>query len=78
MPNPSENNLIFIVKAHMGEKYFDDSKAKINDLIKNFLDKNDVATDQLLNTIYMSTGGAASNIDPKELEELLLKSLSET
>ncbi len=78
MPNPSENNLISIVKAHMGEKYFNDSKAKINDLIKNFLKKKDVATDQLLNTIYMSTGGAASNIDPKDLEELLFKSLSET
>ena len=78
MPNPSENNLISIVKAHMTEGYFNSSKAKINDLIKNFLKKNDVATDQLLNTIYMSTGGAASNIDPKELEELLLKSLSET
>ncbi len=78
MPNPSENNLISIVKAHMGEEYFKASKTKIDDLIKNFLEKNNVATDQLLNTIYMSTGGAASNINPKELEELLFKSLSET
>ena len=78
MPNPSENNLISIVKAHMGERYFHDSKTRINELIGNFLKKNDVATDQLLNTIYMSTGGAASNLDSKDLEELLFKSLSET
>ncbi len=78
MPNPGINNLKSIVGAHMGENYFKSSRKKIIQLIEKFLEKNNVATDQLLNTIYMSTGGAVSNIGSKELEELLFKSLNET
>ena len=79
MPNPLEDNLLSIVEAHMGKTYFQESKDKINHLIGEFLKKKDVATDQLLNTIYMSTGGVSSEVSsPDLIEELLLKSLSDT
>ncbi|MGK7895635.1 MAG: AAA family ATPase [Xenococcus sp. (in: cyanobacteria)] len=78
MPNPGISNLKSIVKAHMTDDYFEKSKDKIIPLIKEFLDENDVATDQLLNTIYMLTGGAESTIKPENLKKILLKSLNET
>ena len=78
MPNPGINNLTSIVKAHMGDRYFDQSSQHIGQLIKDFLAKKDLATDQLLNVVYMLTGGAESTIAPESLKELLLKSLSET
>jgi MoxR-like ATPase len=78
MPNPGINNLTSIVRAHMGDPYFNQSSEHISQLIKDFLAKKDLATDQLLNVVYMLTGGAESTIDPESLKELLLKSLSET
>ena len=44
----------------------------------DFLDRKDLATDQLLNVVYMLTGGAESTLDRKSLTELLLKSLNDT
>lgn len=79
MPNPMKDNLLSIVEAHMGKTYFQESQDKINYLIGEFLKKKDVATDQLLNTIYMSTGGVSSEVSsPDLIEELLFKSLSDT
>ncbi len=78
MPNPMKDNLLSIVEAHMGEKYFRQSKKEIGSLIDRFLDKKDVATDQLLNKIYMATGGVSSELSsPDLIEELLLRSLSD-
>lgn len=77
MPNPGIDNLKSIVKAHMGDKYFEDSRDKINELIENFHKKNDLATDQLLNVVYMLTGNAESTLDEKSLKELLFKSLND-
>ena len=57
MPNPMKDNLLSIVEAHMGKTYFQQSKTEIEPLIDRFLAKKDVATDQLLNKIYMATGG---------------------
>ena len=79
MPNPMKANLLSIVEAHMGEAYFQESKEKISPLIDRFLKKKDVATDQLLNKIYMATGGASSELSSEDLiEKLLFKSLSDT
>lgn len=79
MPNPMKDNLFSIIEAHMGEKYFQESKEKISPLIDRFLAKKDVATDQLLNKIYMATGGASSELSSEDLiEKLLFKSLSDT
>jgi MoxR-like ATPase len=78
MPNPGINNLTSIVKAHMGERYFHDSSDRISQLITDFLGKKDLATDQLLNVVYMLTGGAESTLDRESLKELLFKSLNDT
>jgi MoxR-like ATPase len=78
MPNPGINNLTSIVKAHMGERYFHDSSDRISQLIKDFLDKKDLATDQLLNVVYMLTGGTEFTLDRESLKELLFKSLNDT
>jgi MoxR-like ATPase len=78
MPNPGINNLTSIVKTHMGETYFNKSRKEINPLIKEFVNKSDLATDQLLNVVYMLTGGAESTLDRESLKELLFKSLNET
>jgi MoxR-like ATPase len=82
MPNPGINNLKSIVKSHMGDEYFDKSSDRISQLITDFLGKEklakDLATDQLLNVVYMLTGGAESTLDRKSLKELLLKSLNDT
>ncbi|MDJ0717993.1 MAG: AAA family ATPase [Prochloraceae cyanobacterium] len=77
MPNPGPNNLKSIVKAHMTEEYFNDSREEIIKLIEEFIKKNDVATDQLLNTIYMITGNGKSTIEPDKLKEILFRSLTE-
>ncbi len=81
MPDPKEEALLEIVKAHFGNELFKDSEAKINQLIKDFLPGNNEsverATDQLLNTIYILTRGANINDDDEEsLKELLLKRLN--
>jgi hypothetical protein len=82
MPNPGINNLKSIVKSHMGDKYFDQSSDRISQLITDFLGKEklakDLATDQLLNVVYMLTGGAESTLDCESLKELLFKSLNDT
>ncbi|MDB9343408.1 hypothetical protein PN456_09245 [Nodularia spumigena CS-586/05] len=54
------------------------SYTRISQLITDFLNKRDLATDQLLNVVYMLTGGAESTLDQESLQELLFKSLNET
>lgn len=78
MPNPGINNLKSIVKSHMGDEYFDQSSDRIGQLITDFLNKKDLATDQLLNVVYMLTGGAESTLDRESLKGLLFKSLNDT
>lgn len=82
MPDPKEDALKEIVKAHFGKKLFEDSEEKINQLIQDFLPKNNEsverATDQLLNTIYILTsdGVNINSADEQSLKELLLKRLN--
>ena len=84
MPNPQEEALKAIVKAHFQDedKLFQDAEAKIDGLIKDFLsdkDKNtERATDQLLNTIYLLTRDVSpeSEADEKSVKDILLKSLT--
>jgi hypothetical protein len=52
---------------------------RINQLIENFLEKSDRATDQLLNAIYLLTNHVNSKAADKDaLKALLFKSLSNT
>ena len=72
MPDPKTDALNQIVKAHFGEKFFQDhnNQDKIAELIKAFRpDDNkpiERATDQLLNTIYLLTREVSPGSDDEE------------
>ncbi|MEO0759720.1 MAG: MoxR family ATPase [Cyanobacteria bacterium J06648_16] len=89
MPDPSQNQhaLENIVEAHFTSG--DDAdrwariQAQVAELVQDFIKKgpeqtNDLATDQLLNVVYMLTREVTPNADDrKRLKDLLLKGLSE-
>ncbi|MEM9090786.1 MAG: AAA family ATPase [Cyanobacteria bacterium P01_F01_bin.53] len=76
MPKPAKEDLFNIVEAHLTKEVADE----VNDLIGRFFDKTDseaalLATDQLLNAVYLRKYGAS--VDPDDdLEQLLLAALS--
>lgn len=76
MREPNQIELVKIVEAHLGEKIAEQAK----DLITDFLKKRkqgDLATDQLLNAIYLVTRDRAPSGQEKEqLIEQLLKYLT--
>jgi MoxR-like ATPases len=76
LPQPNEAALTAIVKAHLGDKVLE----KAQPLIQEFLhkrDKGDLATDQLLNAIYLATRKSSSGpIDRDKLNKLLLQYIS--
>ncbi|MBO3459286.1 AAA family ATPase [Aetokthonos hydrillicola Thurmond2011] len=72
MPEPTQEDLQEIVESHLGLEAVEQFKA----IIAEFADKNEteegnLATDQLLNTIYLLTQSA----DKKRITELLFNSL---
>ncbi|MGB8700216.1 MAG: MoxR family ATPase [Thermosynechococcaceae cyanobacterium] len=74
MPDPDENALKSIVKAHLGV----DAVQKFEDVIQKFDQKNQteevgLATDQLLNIVYLLN----QNADRETMERLLLNPLSQ-
>jgi MoxR-like ATPase len=76
MPSPSAEELYNIVRMHIDSANLDN---EIPALINNFLERQnntdgDLATDQLLNTIYLLAQG--KNMNVADLQDLLLKSLS--
>ena len=74
LAEPSQERLAAIVRAHLGDEAADTS----DDLIQAFLDrrsKGDLATDQLLNAIYLTSHHAWSG-DRQRLIEAVLKNLS--
>lgn len=78
MPKPINTDLYNIVEAHLTTDVAD----RVNDLISRFLEKTDseaalLATDQLLNAVYLRKYGAQVEKDGT-LEELLLKALTIT
>jgi MoxR-like ATPase len=78
MPKPVEDDLYNIVEAHLTKDVAD----KVDDLIKRFFKKTDseaalLATDQLLNAVYLRKYGAQIE-EGGTLEELLLKALTST
>lgn len=81
MPSPTPETLGRIVKAHLGQDIFRDNKADIETLIEKFRNRSEsergnLATDQLLNAIYMVTGESKPNSKERErLDELLMKYL---
>jgi len=82
MPDPDKGDLQAIVKAHLeDEQIYNTFEEDINKYIDRFLDRRDdsdggtIATDQLLNTIYLLTQSVDEK-DVDELENVLLKPLT--
>jgi MoxR-like ATPase len=92
MQEPDEKRLTEIVKAHLrleknGETLIAEAEQQIDDLVKRFVgkrshySKGDLATDQLLNAIYLITRERKPNIntevsEPGDLIDRLWKHLS--
>lgn len=81
MPDPEQDALKEIVKAHFGEQLYENAQPKIQDLIEDFIEQQkqskDRATDQLLNTIYLLTRQISPQIEDEEaVKKLLLKRLN--
>jgi MoxR-like ATPase len=76
LPQPDKAALVEIVKAHLGDEVLE----KAQPLIEDFLEKSitgDLATDQLLNAVYLATRNSSTEaIDPKKLKKLLLQYIS--
>ena len=89
MPDPSQNKAALeqIVEAHLRKgqdaKRWEQLQATVTELVGNFITKGkaetaDIATDQLLNVVYLLTREVKPGEDEKDsLKELLLKGLSE-
>ena len=78
--NPDAPALKEIVKAHLGHDVITQDEFKISELIQKFMqlrEGGDIATDQLLNAIYMVTTREfnSEQEDEKDLVEALLKYL---
>lgn len=65
---PDKDKLARIVEAHLGPQARNQATNLINDFLKR-RERNILATDQLLNAIYLLISGAGK--DPGDLEELL-------
>jgi len=74
LKEPDPEHLRDIVRAHLG----DEAVAKANSLIQDFVErrgKQMLATDQLLNTIYLTTSVPGAEQDMEALRDILLKGL---
>ncbi|WP_017661635.1 AAA family ATPase [Baaleninema simplex] len=83
MQEPEEDRLRLIVEAHLGSDMVKRSQALIDRFLKRFLEKRqdrtkgDLATDQLLNALYLVTQeGAPTDNDRDRLVNRLWKHLS--
>lgn len=73
MPKPEESDLQEIVKSHLGASNVEKFKAIISEFVdNNETEEGNLATDQLLNTIYLLT----QNADEVSLKKLLFSSLT--
>ena len=74
---PDKDKLARIVEAHLGE----DARKQATELIEDFLNRrqrNLLATDQLLNAVYLLVSGAGLDPgEPQQLRDSLLRSLGE-
>jgi MoxR-like ATPase len=78
--DPNAKALKDIVKAHLGDDVLTQDEGKIEELIEKFIklrDGGDIATDQLLNAIYMVTREFKPEpADEKDLVDVLMKYLT--
>jgi MoxR-like ATPase len=78
--DPNAKALKDIVKAHLGDDVLTQDEGKIEELIEKFIklrDGGDIATDQLLNAIYMVTREfKPQKAEEKDLVDVLMKYLT--
>ena len=78
MPDPKEEALKTIVKAHLGEELYQEAQSKIDELIEEFIPEEgqpqERATDQLLNMVYLLTQEVGS--DEKFVKNIVFKPLN--
>jgi MoxR-like ATPase len=73
MPTPKNRALVSIVKAHLGEELSQKFAAVIQEFEEcNDREEGNLATDQLLNTLYLLT----QNADEKAIKDLLFNALT--
>lgn len=75
MPDPTPERLAQIVAAHLGEEVAVGADALITDFAQRAAEGHPLATDQLINTVFL-TGGLADDTRRDEIVELLLKELN--
>ncbi len=73
MPTPEKEALVSIVKAHLGDALTQQFETVIEDFVdRNEQEEGNLATDQLLNTLYLLT----QNADENAIKDLLFSSLT--
>ncbi len=73
MPNPEKAALVSIVRSHLGEALTQQFESVIDDFVdRNAEEEGNLATDQLLNTLYLLT----QNADEQAIKDLLFSSLT--
>src|SRR4028118_639887 len=76
LPQPDEAALTAIVKAHLGDEVLEKAQPLIQEFL-NKQNKGDLATDQLLNAVYLATRNSSTEaIDRDKLNKLLLQYIS--
>jgi MoxR-like ATPase len=76
LPQPNADKLGRIVTAHLGPE----AKAKAADLVKQFLqhrERSVLATDQLLNAVYLLAAGSGARPSPDEVVAAVFRALGE-
>jgi MoxR-like ATPase len=73
MPTPEKEALVSIVKAHLGDALTQEFETVIEEFVdRNEQEEGNLATDQLLNTLYLLT----QNADENKIKDLLFSSLT--
>jgi MoxR-like ATPase len=82
IPPPTREDLSHIVRAHLDRYLNDQTRSQVNTLIDDFLKRQEtqeLATDQLLNAVFVVFGDGRQQMDPDEYSKtvsLLLKQLT--
>ncbi len=79
MPDPTYDALADIVRAHLGELAQQVEDELLHEFAQRLRDKRDLATDQLLNAVFLVTRDDAPGSEQRQrLIDLLLRGLSST
>lgn len=76
MKEPGEKELSAIIQAHLGKDAITKAKPLIKEFLKRRSDKQQLATDQLLNAVYLATRRTGVEKDLPALVDAIFRSLS--